>query len=55
MIRLDADDVIAIILICGCLILMTLKIDHFVSGILLAIVSYYFGHKRLKGDDYLRE
>jgi hypothetical protein len=43
--ELEAHDIIAILIIIGAFILLALHIDSIVGGILVAIVSYYFGHK----------
>ena len=47
-IKLESDDVIAIVLIAACLILKVLGKDSIVDTTLLGIAAYYFGHKRLK-------
>jgi len=51
--KLEPVDVIAIIAIVGGFILMSLKIDTVVGGVITLIAGYYFGHRRRKEDNEL--
>jgi len=44
--HLEADDIIAIVIIIGCIVLIWSGYDRVITSILLAVTSYYFGHKR---------
>lgn len=44
--QIEARDVIAIILIIGCLILLALGKNGFVAALLTFVVGYYFGYRR---------
>ena len=49
---MKARDYIAIVTIVGAMILLALGVDSLVGGILIAVVSYYFGaghYERRKG------
>jgi len=45
--NIGIDDVIAIIMILGCIYLIAMGYDRVITSVLIAISSYYFGHKRL--------
>ena len=40
---MEARDYIAIVTVLGGMILLALGVDSFVGGILLTVISYYFG------------
>jgi len=44
--KIEADDIIAIAIIIGCIVLIWAGYDRVITSILLAVTSYYFGHKR---------
>ena len=43
--RVQAIDVIAMIIVVGCLLGMLLGGDGAMSGVLITVVAYYFGRK----------
>ena len=43
--KLEPIDIIAIIILISGFILIAMGVDHAVSGIIIMVVSYYFGKK----------
>jgi len=44
--RTRFEDILALIIIVACFYLILKGIDHTIGAVLLAVTSYYFGHKR---------
>lgn len=46
--KINPRDVIAVVVIIGCMTLIGLGKDGFIGAILISVVAYYYGHERLK-------
>ena len=44
--QIEAKDIIAIVLIIGCIILLGMGKDGFIAALLALVVGYYFGYRR---------
>lgn len=44
--QIEARDVVAIFVIVGCVILLALGRDSFITALLALVVGYYFGYRR---------